>query len=203
MDDGVLFYVKYHNFYIWSEVYKLFDLIHLILCFTLQVHLNIDLKKYAKCLNSRYLYFVDMLVKVAFTATRTLSQSFTTETAVVFSNILTNIGGGYNAVTGIFTAPLGGIYLFDCKLTDNQNRDGTSIFFCEEWSIPGFSRRQRWTYKLVQVLIQFDCVRAYSWRYGLVESLRSFFFSHKNYNWRANINRVFAVIFAIEILDID
>lgn len=125
------------NVYIWSEVYKLFDLIHLILCFTLQVHLNIDLKKYAKCLNSRYLYFVDMLVKVAFTATRTLSQSFTTETAVVFSNILTNIGGGYNAVTGIFTAPLGGIYFFDCKLTDNQNRDGTSIFFVKNGAYQG------------------------------------------------------------------
>uniref|UniRef100_A0A8W8JH95 C1q domain-containing protein n=1 Tax=Magallana gigas TaxID=29159 RepID=A0A8W8JH95_MAGGI len=79
----------------------------------------------------------DMLVKVAFTATRTLSQSFTTETAVVFSNIPTNIGGGYNAVTGIFTAPLGGIYLFDCKLTDNQNRDGTSIFFVKNGAYQG------------------------------------------------------------------
>uniref|UniRef100_K1RFI7 Uncharacterized protein n=1 Tax=Magallana gigas TaxID=29159 RepID=K1RFI7_MAGGI len=37
----------------------------------------------------------DMLVRVAFTATRTQSQSFTTETTLVFSNALTNIGGGY------------------------------------------------------------------------------------------------------------
>lgn len=78
-----------------------------------------------------------MLVRVAFTATRSQSQSFRTAATLVFSNILTNIGGGYNAVTGIFTAPLGGVYVFNCKLTDNQNSDGPSIYFVKNGAYQG------------------------------------------------------------------
>lgn len=89
------------------------------------------------CLNSRYLYFVDMLVKVAFTATLSQSKSFSSVTTLVFSTILTNIGGGYNAVTGIFTAPLGGVYFFNCKLTDRQNSNGPSLHFVKNGAIQG------------------------------------------------------------------
>lgn len=88
-------------------------------------------------LNSRYIYFVDTLVRVAFTATLSQSQSFTTVATLVFSNILTNIGGGYNAVTGIFTAPLGGVYVFDCKLTNKQYSDGPSIYFVKNGASQG------------------------------------------------------------------
>lgn len=88
-------------------------------------------------LNSRYLYFVDMLARVAFTATLSQSQSFSSVATLVFSNILTNIGGGYNAVTGIFTAPLGGVYVFNCKLTEKQNKYGPSIHFVKNGAMQG------------------------------------------------------------------
>lgn len=80
-----------------------------------------------------------MLVRVAFTATRTQRQLFTTETTMVFSNILTNIGGGYNAVTGVFTAPLGGVFVFNCKLTDNPNSGGPTIYFVKNGASQGFN----------------------------------------------------------------
>lgn len=78
-----------------------------------------------------------MLVRVAFTATRTQSQSSTTETTLVFSNALTNIGGGYNAVTGVFTAPLGGVYVFICKITERQNSGGPTIYFVKNGASQG------------------------------------------------------------------
>lgn len=78
-----------------------------------------------------------MLVRVAFTATRTQRQSFTTETTLVFSNALTNIGGGYNAVTGVFTAPLGGVYVFICKITERQNSVGPTIYFVKNGANQG------------------------------------------------------------------
>lgn len=77
-----------------------------------------------------------MLVKVAFTATLSQSKSFSSVTTLVFSTILTNIGG-YNAVTGIFTAPLGGVYFFNCKLTDRQTSNGPSIHFVKNGAIQG------------------------------------------------------------------
>lgn len=78
-----------------------------------------------------------MLVRVAFTATRTQSQSFTTETTLVFSNALTNIGGGYSAVTGVFTAPLGGVYVFICKIKERQNSEGPTIYFVKNGASQG------------------------------------------------------------------
>lgn len=84
-------------------------------------------------------FFVDVSFKVAFTAMRSQSLSFNTERALVFSNALTNIGGGYNAVTGIFTAPLGGVYVFICKITDIQNSVGPTIYFVKNGASQSFN----------------------------------------------------------------
>lgn len=80
-----------------------------------------------------------MTFKVAFTATRSISQSFSNGATLVFSNALTNIGGGYNAVTGVFTAPLGGVYVFICKITETQNSVGPTIYFVKNGASQGFN----------------------------------------------------------------
>lgn len=126
------------------------------------------------------------------------SLSFNTEVALVFSNALTNIGGGYNAVTGIFTAPLGGVYVFICKITDIQNSVGPTIYFVKNGASQSFnigneghtnSFRSSSSSSIVLELSPGDRV----W----VKVVGVFSF-HENYRWRATINRVFAVIFAIK-----
>ncbi|XP_045176926.2 complement C1q-like protein 4 [Mercenaria mercenaria] len=46
---------------------------------------------------------------------------------VVFSTVLLNIGNGYNANHGIFTAPKAGLYIFSASIL-SDNRPATSLF---------------------------------------------------------------------------
>ena len=46
----------------------------------------------------------------------------------MFPHIITNVGGGYNGNTGVFTAPRDGVYVFFCKIT---GRDNTSDMYFE------------------------------------------------------------------------
>ncbi|XP_061187002.1 complement C1q-like protein 4 [Saccostrea echinata] len=50
--------------------------------------------------------------QVGFTAGIPSQSSFWTGDVLIFSNVITNIGGGYNSNTGIFTAPVAGMYQF-------------------------------------------------------------------------------------------
>ena len=58
---------------------------------------------------------------VAFTATVTQRMTSTNGQTLVFPHIITNVGGGYNGNTGVFTAPRDGVYVFFCKITSHVN----------------------------------------------------------------------------------
>nr|QBA18413.1 type 2 C1q domain-containing protein 3 [Littorina littorea] len=44
-----------------------------------------------------------------------------------FDKIVTNIAGGYNVGTGIFTAPYAGVYAFSCSIRSINDRDWVSV----------------------------------------------------------------------------
>lgn len=44
----------------------------------------------------------------------------------VFKNVLTNFGNGYDNKTGVFTAPMSGVYVFTLRVCVN---DGKSIYY--------------------------------------------------------------------------
>ena len=59
---------------------------------------------------------------VAFTAVlNPRLKNYAAKTTIVFGNIITNIGNGYNPSDGVFTAPYEGIYQFSATiLADNS-----------------------------------------------------------------------------------
>ncbi|KAJ8318244.1 hypothetical protein KUTeg_003335 [Tegillarca granosa] len=65
-----------------------------------------------KCM---YLCLGESRKEVAFFAT--LLGHTTTSSAIVFNNVITNIGGGYNIRDGTFHCPTPGLYLFSSTLT--------------------------------------------------------------------------------------
>ena len=71
--------------------------------------------------------FVELSQEVAFTATVTQEMTSKNGQALVFPHIITNVGGGYNGNTGVFTAPRDGVYVFFCRITGAYNPD--SMFF--------------------------------------------------------------------------
>ncbi|KAK7506694.1 hypothetical protein BaRGS_00002169 [Batillaria attramentaria] len=54
--------------------------------------------------------------KVAFNARLTGPTDFTGESTIIFDAVDLNQGGGYDKLTGIFTAPVNGLYVFSLKI---------------------------------------------------------------------------------------
>ena len=63
---------------------------------------------------------VTMPYQPAFSAARTAGH-YTTELAIVFDNVFTNIGGHYNSTNGRFTAPVSGTYHFSSNILSYAN----------------------------------------------------------------------------------
>uniref|UniRef100_A0A671MM30 Cerebellin 11 n=1 Tax=Sinocyclocheilus anshuiensis TaxID=1608454 RepID=A0A671MM30_9TELE len=72
--------------------------------------------------------------KVAFTASMSATEStnrgrFSTENKLIFDKVLTNIGNAYDPITGVFTAPVKGVYYFRYSGSAFSSHDmGLSIF---------------------------------------------------------------------------
>ena len=54
--------------------------------------------------------------KVAFNAYTTSNGNYGVDQVVKFPNVLLNEGGGYDKNTGVFTAPVGGLYQFSVHI---------------------------------------------------------------------------------------
>ncbi|XP_052416366.1 cerebellin 11 [Carassius gibelio] len=72
--------------------------------------------------------------KVAFTASMSSTEDthrgpFSSETKLIFDKVLTNIGNAYDPVTGVFKAPVKGVYYFRYSGSAFSSHDmGLSIF---------------------------------------------------------------------------
>ena len=66
--------------------------------------------------------------KVAFSATITSPVGpVNRDLTLVYPNVITNIGGAYDPITGVFTAPVKGVYQFSFTGMDDRRESGVAV----------------------------------------------------------------------------
>ena len=73
-------------------------------------------------MNFVLIIFVDVSKRIAFTAGVTSLSTTWNSGALVFPNVITNVGNGYNPTDGVFTAPLAGVYVFFVNVQGYYNQ---------------------------------------------------------------------------------
>lgn len=68
------------------------------------------------------LSFVDISRRIGFTASVSNSSTSWNNGTLVFPEVITNVGNGYNETDGLFTAPLQGEYVFFVNVQSNGNQ---------------------------------------------------------------------------------
>lgn len=84
----------------------------------------------SKILTFRCLSFVDLeRPTVAFSAEGIGNATLLTNQTIVFTNLILNIGDAYNSSTGIFTAPVNGLYMFSVQMcAQHRSRSQFRVF---------------------------------------------------------------------------
>jgi hypothetical protein len=71
-------------------------------------------------------FFTDTMLHASFLAGVIPSAKLINGSTLKFNNVMLNLGGGYNGTTGIFTAPLKGVYSFTLSIGINAPEEASN-----------------------------------------------------------------------------
>lgn len=80
---------------------------------------------YYKILHNIFFLFkilVDVSKRIGFTASISSSSTNWSKGTLVFPEVITNVGNGYNPISGVFTAPTAGEYVFFASIMGDQTQ---------------------------------------------------------------------------------
>lgn len=117
--------------------------------------------------NMSVFLFVVSSSKVAFSSRISTLYTSKDGQTVVFNDIISNVGSGYNNQDGVFTAPADGVYVFFCKITQATSSHDMFLPIYSEW-ISYDTNLGFWKIgSYIQNIIKFNSTAINPWRQGL------------------------------------